>query len=264
MEAAAERRAALARRLLGGLGARGAAGGAAWGAREGLRALAGPGRPQPRAWERLDRDVGRFGRAAFVCAAGGAERRIPGPGRAAGGDPRCRLGRRDFGRKFWDESLGEFVAELFKAVCLGSGAHTGGAPAFTLSPWDLYHCHAIRVRQQPHNLALLFHALEYPARSEEFPVNLGFCQSGSPVAFSPDAMAVRNALYFAGQLVLLDLSPGSALAREHLVREGLELTQTVYEGDFGECLGDINFLPSCSGGQEDSRASAADALYLCW
>ena len=31
------------------------------------------------------------------------------PGRAAGGDPRCRLGRRDFGRKFWDESLGEFV-----------------------------------------------------------------------------------------------------------------------------------------------------------
>lgn len=260
MGAAAERRGALARRLLGGMGGAGGAGGA-W---PGLRALPGPGRPPPRAWERLDRDVGRFGRAAFVCAAGGAERRVPGPGRAAGGDPRCRLGRRDFGRKFWDESLGEFVAELFNAVCLGSGAHTGGAPAFTLSPWDLYHCHAIRVHQQPHNLALLFHALEYPARSEEFPVDLGFCQSGSPVAFSPDAMAVRNALYFAGQLVLLDLSPGSALADGRLVRDGLELTQSVYEGDFGECLGDINFLPEPLGASGGRPASAADALYLCW
>ena len=251
LELKCQDRRALAQGLLLGAAAadRGGAGG--------LRALAGPGRP-PKAWERLERDLGRFGTAAFRCAASSAQRRIP-----AGAHPQCALGRGESGRRFWDGSLGHFVAELFDAVCSGSAAYTGGAP-FQLSPWDLFHCHAVCVHGQEesgHHLALLFHAMEYPAYSDDFPVDLGFCQRGSPLAFRPEAMAFRNALFFADRLSLIDLSPGSPLAPDAgggLVMEGLGLTQTVYEGDFGEPVGDIIYLP------EPGGPHGADALYLCW
>lgn len=49
---------------------------------------------------------------------------------------------------------------------------------------------------------LLFHAREYPALDNDtaapsyFPYNLGYCQSGTPLAFEGNAMDHRNILYF--------------------------------------------------------------------
>ena len=133
------------------------------------------------------------------------------------------------------------------------------ADARSRSGWrryDLFHAHLFVA--EPGGVGLLFHAMEYPARSDSFPHDLGFCQRRSPLAFCAEHMARRNALFFNGELCLLDLpqppphatgkpmESGSPLAP--LVMEGLEEVQTVYEGDFGRPLADVYCLSPAAGG----------------
>ena len=42
---------------------------------------------------------------------------------------------------------------------------------------------------------LLFHAMEYPPLTKQFPVNLGYCQANSSLAFNASAFPFRNALW---------------------------------------------------------------------
>ena len=136
------------------------------------------------------------------------------------------------------------------------------ADARSRSGWrryDLFHAHLfVAEHAEPGGVGLLFHAMEYPARSDSFPHDLGFCQRRSPLAFCAEHMARRNALFFNGELCLLDLpqappratgkpvESGSPLAP--LVMEGLEEVQTVYEGDFGRPLADVYCLSPAAGG----------------
>ncbi|CAI7908501.1 unnamed protein product, partial [Closterium sp. NIES-53] len=69
-------------------------------------------------------------------------------------------------------------------------------PAIHLSRFDLFHCHLFATHASG-RLGALFHAKEYPAFcTDSFPVNLGFCQSGSPVPYDA-SMSFRNILWLA-------------------------------------------------------------------
>ncbi|CAI5496243.1 unnamed protein product [Closterium sp. Naga37s-1] len=69
-------------------------------------------------------------------------------------------------------------------------------PAIHLSRFDLFHCHLFATHSSG-RLGALFHAKEYPAFCpDSFPVNLGFCQSGSPVPYDA-SMSFRNILWLA-------------------------------------------------------------------
>lgn len=64
-----------------------------------------------------------------------------------------------------------------------------------LSRFDLFHGHLF-VARHARALGILFHAAEYPAQSQSFPVELGFCQLHSPQKFDQEAMDYRNWIYF--------------------------------------------------------------------
>ena len=68
-----------------------------------------------------------------------------------------------------------------------------------LDRFDLFHAHMFLTRGAPGRapeLGLLFHAKEYPSRCPAFPVDLGFCQLNSTLAFDQRAMDLRNLLFF--------------------------------------------------------------------
>ena len=73
-----------------------------------------------------------------------------------------------------------------------------------LDRFDLFHAHMFLTRGAPGRaleLGLLFHAKEYPRQCPEFPVDLGFCQLNSTLAFDQRAMDLRNLLFFRVRLV---------------------------------------------------------------
>ena len=63
----------------------------------------------------------------------------------------------------------------------------------TLSRYDLFHAH---IFFHAGELGLLFHAKEFPAMCPDFPYSLGFCQDGSDLVYTSEAMAWRNILWF--------------------------------------------------------------------
>ena len=73
-----------------------------------------------------------------------------------------------------------------------------------LDRFDLFHAHMFLTRAAPGRapeLGLLFHAKEYPRQCPDFPVNLGFCQLNSTLAFDQRAMDQRNLLFFRVRLL---------------------------------------------------------------
>eukprot|EP00884_Botryococcus_braunii_P006283 jgi/Botrbrau1/15656/Bobra.4_1s0040.1 len=94
-------------------------------------------------------------------------------------------------------------------------------------------------------LGLLFHSAEYPRQSPAFPVHLGFCQQGSSLAYSEEAMNWRNLLYYAGGLWSLDLSPEGPLYST-LLMDGLQDFRTLLEDDFGDSVCDVHYFHSLS------------------
>ena len=64
-----------------------------------------------------------------------------------------------------------------------------------LNRFDLFHAHLFRPHGHP-GLGLLFHAAEYPARSPDFAVNLGYCQTNSTLAYTDVRMDRRNIIYY--------------------------------------------------------------------
>ncbi|GFH14634.1 uncharacterized protein HaLaN_10731, partial [Haematococcus lacustris] len=89
-------------------------------------------------------------------------------------------------------------------------------------------------------LGLLLHSQEYPAwHPDHFPHHLGWCQHGSDVRYQPGLFRMRNILWWAGSLAVLDTGDGSLW--QDLRYPGA--LNTVDEGDCGRPLADVNFLP---------------------
>jgi len=122
----------------------------------------------------------------------------------------------------------------------------------TLSRFDLHHAHLFSAHKGL-GLGLLFHAMEYPAYDPgEWPVDLGFCQCGSPLAFDAAGMDWRNLLYFGGRSAAVDCRPGGQL-HESLLMDGLREARTVLEADFGVPLADIYYLHELRSSKSEHR-----------
>ena len=157
----------------------------------------------------------------------------------------CELGSAPAGRRFRARLVNHFLARVFEAV--PGAVQLAGLPAVHLTRWDLFHGHLFHAAGQEGlrggGLGILLHAKEYPARdAARFPLDLGFCQAGSPLAWKQAGMDWRNLLWWRGGLAAVDLSGGSPL--RGLLMEGLgNEVQTVLEEDFGQPLADVVYLP---------------------
>ncbi|GAQ88825.1 hypothetical protein KFL_004620050 [Klebsormidium nitens] len=176
----------------------------------------------------------------------------------------CQLARAPTGQRFSKQVVSRYFALLFEAIA--ATAPVAGFPV-NLSRFDLFHGHFLYARES-RRFGILFHAREYPAEDPEaFPVNLGYCQRGSKVRYD-ETMNLRNLLWLApreasvararapGVLCALDTRPDGILGAE-LVVEGLQLVHTIFEGDLGVLLGDVNYLGALK------RRRLEQRLFIC-
>lgn len=80
-------------------------------------------------------------------------------------------------------------------------------------------------------------------------------QEGSPLAYNPQQMVLRNVLWWGGALHVLDLSPGSAL-HDGLLRPGdpgAAVFYTVDEELFGTRVVDISYFEALAGRRPEHR-----------
>eukprot|EP01025_Chloroclados_australasicus_P004951 TRINITY_DN11375_c0_g1_i1.p1 TRINITY_DN11375_c0_g1~~TRINITY_DN11375_c0_g1_i1.p1 ORF type:complete len:316 (-),score=22.85 TRINITY_DN11375_c0_g1_i1:597-1544(-) len=153
-------------------------------------------------------------------------------------DYKCSLTRYPVCARFQSQDMNKFMVDLFEAIEQGTGEN--GIPKVKVSRYDLFYGYLFL--DYDHNgVGILFHAKSYPKFNDaSFPYNLGFCQEGSELDYSPDSMNHRNILWYKGQLGVLDVSPEGALNK--LVWNLLRPINTVYESDFGQNIGDVNYF----------------------
>ncbi|KAL2630984.1 hypothetical protein R1flu_015670 [Riccia fluitans] len=182
----------------------------------------------------------------------------------------CSLTKFDFGRRFKNREINEYLTNLFRTI--QKLAPTAGLN-ISLSRYDLFHGHMFTAHGTG-RLGILFHAREFPAFDEKrFPLNLGFCQKGSNVPYD-HTMTSRNIVWLApmpdcssterkcserwlapGFLFVLDTSMDGILGRE-LVPWYLDIVHTVQEEDLGDLVIDVNYFDSLNG-------PLVDKLFLC-
>lgn len=190
----------------------------------------------------------------------------------------CQLTSGTRCRRFTSPALNAHMARLFHAIAEAGGGADGETmrvnsgcserrplPRVRLSRYDLFHGHLFlsSLDKQP---GILFHAMEYPAlqaaaeaavdgsadsaadaaaddgaHGPSFDIHLGSCQIGSDVAFDQTRMDLRNVLFYAGRLAVLDVGQSSPL-HAPLLWPGTAPLRTVYEDAFGEALLDVNYL----------------------
>jgi len=198
------------------------------------------GVPPPRAWLALQASARSGGAAKAKVHQALAPRAYPVPHFGTTAACRCRITGTSHARRFRSKELNRFLSRLFER--LPPAAACAGLPhAPTLSRWDLHHAHLFYAHGHP-SPGLLFHAREYPAPCPNlFPVDLGFCQRGSPLAFDPGAQALRNVLWLGGRAACLDVGTRSELGAA-LLMDGLHEARTVLEADFGPPLADVFYL----------------------
>jgi len=181
---------------------------------------------------------------------------------------KCQLTRTTFGRRFVNEELNLYMAFLFETI--SSLAPSAGFNV-SLNRYDLFHGHLF-LATNTGRLGILFHAKEYPAYNKEtFPFHLGYCQTGSFVAYDC-SMNLRNILWLAplpdcsnrkcssqwlapGALVVLDAQPGGIIF-EDLVGQWVQDVRTIYEDDFGDVIFDVNYLNVANSASENK-------IFLC-
>mmetsp|Transcript_8703 Transcript_8703/g.25067 ORF Transcript_8703/g.25067 Transcript_8703/m.25067 type:complete len:202 (-) Transcript_8703:910-1515(-) len=165
---------------------------------------------------------------------------------------RCQLTPRPKCRRFKSQAINLFLASLFQQI-----SQHATLPPFELTRWDLFHGHLF-IDYANNQMGLLFHAQEYPAYSEEFPIVLGFCQEGSTLAYDEEKMRVRNILWWNDALHVLDTGKGSVL-NDLLLQEGLrDFVYTVDEADFGERVLDVSYFNTPAAIQTPS-----EGLFVC-
>lgn len=120
-----------------------------------------------------------------------APRRYPVGITSATAESRCSIAGARWGRRFASRPINRFLASLFEE--LPEALAGAGLQKVDLSRFDLHHAHVFATNDA---LGLLFHACEYPAYCDQhFPVNLGFCQAGSTVAYAIERMRWRNIVW---------------------------------------------------------------------
>eukprot|EP00850_Spirogloea_muscicola_P022067 SM000275S10323 [mRNA] locus=s275:145901:147378:- [translate_table: standard] len=161
-----------------------------------------------------------------------------------------------------------FHGHLFVTGCGGTGPSNGPCRRLGIlallefSPnmlWRLTPSSMALADEPPSAAAARFHAMEYPAFCPiTFPINLGYCQHGSMLEMDR-SFDFRNILWLApaapdraAVLVALDAAPGTPVY-DGLVGEDLGLVRTIYEGDFGDIVGDINYFASLCTRQPHQR-----------
>jgi hypothetical protein len=168
---------------------------------------------------------------------------------------KCQLTKFEYGQRFTDSELNSYMSFLFHAIV--TLAPSVGFNV-TLSRFDLFHGH-IFTSYDTNRLGILFHAREYPAyNNSTFPLNLGYCQKGSPMPYD-SSMDLRNILWLAplaacsakgmcsddwlasGTLLILDAREGGIVHRE-LVPDYLDDVRTISEDEFGNIVADVNYL----------------------
>eukprot|EP00890_Picochlorum_soloecismus_P003623 jgi/Picsp_1/4261/NSC_01770-R1_hypothetical protein CHLNCDRAFT_134769 [Chlorella variabilis] len=143
-------------------------------------------------------------------------------------------------RRFKKRSLSRAILSLFDGVV--SAAQQAGIPVPQLSRGDLHHAHVV-YNPEIDSIVFLFHAMEYPEFcSEEFPVNLGFCQSESNVPYDESRMAWRNFIWVHDTILCLNCSSNSPLSH-YIIMDGLKDFATVLESDLGTLLFDVYLMP---------------------
>ncbi|XP_073135124.1 uncharacterized protein [Henckelia pumila] len=175
---------------------------------------------------------------------------LPVPDVEGSNEDRCELTRTPYGRRFINEELNSYLEFLFNII-VERGPSVG--LNVSLSRYDLFHGHLFLAADSG-RLGILFHAREYPAYDKEvFPLNMGYCQVGSHVAYD-DSMNLRNILWLAplpsdstrawlapGVLVVLDAHPEGIIYGD-LIPDYVQIARTLYEDDFGEVVVDVNYL----------------------
>ncbi|KAJ3683728.1 hypothetical protein LUZ60_013955 [Juncus effusus] len=178
---------------------------------------------------------------------------------------KCELTRTPYGRRFANQEINSYFAFLFELI-LARGPTIGFN--LSLSRYDLFHGH-IFLATETGRLGILFHAREYPAYDKvDFPYNLGYCQSGSNVAYD-ESMNLRNILWLAplpsnvtkawlspGVLVVLDARP-DGIIYQNLIPDYVDFVRTIYEDDFGEVVADVNYL------NIDNAKESSDKIFIC-
>jgi len=126
-----------------------------------------------------------------------------------------------------------------------------------LNPFDLFHGH---VFVNEIAFGVIFHSMEYPAYSADlFPVNLGWCQKDSKVAYNEELMAKRNTLLLvplnANEKFSSDCKLGAISLWELDIRKFSTIDAslstesplyTIYAESLGAGLGDVVYLGNSS------------------
>eukprot|EP01026_Neomeris_dumetosa_P032105 TRINITY_DN2544_c0_g1_i4.p1 TRINITY_DN2544_c0_g1~~TRINITY_DN2544_c0_g1_i4.p1 ORF type:complete len:320 (+),score=23.04 TRINITY_DN2544_c0_g1_i4:2-961(+) len=166
---------------------------------------------------------------------------------------KCSLTRYPICARFNKQILNSFMVDLFEAIQNETGKN--GVPKIYLDRYDLFHGHFF-LDYDGTGVGILFHSKEYPALNQtDFPYNLGYCQKGSWLQYSPTIMNFRNILWYKGKLGVLDVDPRGAL--RNLVWNLLRPFNTILESDFGDCPADVNFFVQL---EEDN---SNDKLFIC-
>lgn len=117
-----------------------------------------------------------------------------------------------------------FLVDLFDCVAFICDAR--------LTRFDLFHAHLFY--NHKHNaLGVLFHAKEYPARNEQMPYDLGYCQHGSDLEVCCTSMKRRNVIWMFEKDGLALIEP---VARAPFF--------TVFEDELGVSVADFFYFTS--------------------
>lgn len=198
-----------------------------------------PAPQAPELWTSICEAAQRKGNSAITAALADVLHGVPDIDGSQGN--KCSLTRFPSCRRFADALINRWLAGLFYAIADGSCLE-GPIPQVELSRYDLFHAHLF-LDYTRRDCGLLFHAKEYPKYDEDaFPINLGFCQTGSNVEFNQTSMEFRNFLWYKGMLVGLDVSQDSIL--EELLNPFQNITRTVFEEEFGSTVVDVNYFDS--------------------
>eukprot|EP01024_Parvocaulis_polyphysoides_P028404 TRINITY_DN2570_c0_g3_i2.p2 TRINITY_DN2570_c0_g3~~TRINITY_DN2570_c0_g3_i2.p2 ORF type:complete len:315 (-),score=46.15 TRINITY_DN2570_c0_g3_i2:731-1675(-) len=199
-----------------------------------------PAPPTPQEFIQMEQEIINNGTINYLKTGGFQtpyEFKVPSVNGTA--DDKCSLTRYPVCARFNSEILNTFVVDIFQAIENESGKNDS-IPKIDLTRYDLFHG-SFFLDYDKSGVGILFNAKEYVQIDDaDFPYNLGFCQQGSDLEFSPYVMNRRNIVWFKGQLGVLNVDPEGAL--EKLVWELLRPVDTVYESDLGESTIDVNYF----------------------
>ena len=167
-------------------------------------------------------------------------------------------------RRFRCRKANKYIAHLFFQI----SKHSAEAD-IQLSRFDLFHGHVFKNEDV---VGILFHAKEYCRFDENtFNVDLGYCQIESYAKYDPKQMEKRNIIWVASlqrgggggggegrddelrySMAVLDTSHYS-----ELLFSGQSDFHTIYEGDFGDVLGDVFYFDALKNRKPQERVIVA-------